>query len=69
MFVELCRDGIVEEGEEVTILLFAGGDCGPHAFVIALSSFPTSALGDFSVDHAVANLLFAMVVGCLFRVR
>ena len=62
MALQFCGDGLFEEGEEVAILLSAGGNCRPHAFVIPLARFPPGTLRDLAVDYAVANLLFAMII-------
>ena len=43
-------------------MLLAGRDGGPHAFVVALACCAARALGDAAVDHAVTDLLFAVIV-------
>ncbi len=53
----------MEELEEASALFAAGGNCGPHPFVISLARCAASPLGNATVDHAVTHLLFAMVVG------
>ena len=60
---EVGRDRFVQELKEATPLLAAGGDGGPHTFVVSLALFATSPLSHATVDHAVTYLLFAMVVG------
>ena len=62
-------DAFVEEGEEAVALFGAGGGDAPHAFVVALTDVAAGALCDAAVDDAVADLLFAVVVGRLNKVR
>ncbi len=63
--MELSSDRIEQEREEVEILLFAGGDGGPHALVVVPARFAASALGNSPVDHAVAELLLVVIVRLL----
>lgn len=63
--LEFGGDGFTEEGEEVPALLLADGERCPHSFVVTLPRFTACALGDPTIDHTVANLLFAMIVGRL----
>ena len=42
--------------KDITLLFFAGGDGSPDAFAPAPAGLVTSALGDKSIDHGVANL-------------
>ena len=53
----------LEKLEEVALLFLAGGDGGPQAFVVTLADFASGALSDEAVDHALADLLFVVVVG------
>lgn len=62
-------DALVEEIENAAALLGAGGDDAPHTLVVTLTDVATSALRDAAVDHAVANLLLAVVVGRLKKIR
>ena len=62
MALEFSRDGFFGEGKEVATLFLAGRDRRPHAFVIPLADGAAGALRDSTVNHAVTNLLFAMIV-------
>ena len=55
----------MKEVEETAALLCAGGDCCPHPLVITLAHRTVGTLRDAAVDHAVANLLFAVSVRTL----
>ena len=59
---EFCLDGCVKIVEEVLLLLLAGCNRGPHAFVVALSRFAPCPLCDLAINDTVPNLLFAVVV-------
>jgi hypothetical protein len=63
--VEFGADGVEKKREEVAVLFLAGSYCGPHPLVIALACFAPSALCNAAVDHALADLLFAVVIGRL----
>ena len=52
----------MQEVEKATALFAAGGNGGPHALVITLTSGTARALRDASIDHAMANLLLAVIV-------
>jgi hypothetical protein len=65
LVVELGADGVEKKREEVAVLFLAGSNCGPHPLVIALACFAPSALCNAAVDHAMADLLFAVVIGRL----
>ena len=45
MVVELGSDGLVEEFEETSVLLFTGGNYCPHSFMVALSYLAARSLG------------------------
>ena len=55
-------DGFQQECEKVSLLLLTSGDGGPHSLVITLTGLTAGALGDLPVDHAMADLLFSVVV-------
>ncbi len=57
MAVQFRGDRFSEEVEEVAMLLFAGRDRGPHAFVIPLPRLTARALRDAAIDHAVPHRL------------
>ena len=52
----------VQKVEEVTLLFSAGGQSCPHAFVIALTGFAASPLSDQTIDYALADLLFVVII-------
>ena len=53
----------MKELKEATTLFATGGNCSPHSFVVSLTSFTARSLGNATVDHTVAHLLFTVVVG------
>ena len=65
LVLELGCDGGEKEGEEVAFLFLAGSNRRPPPFVVALSCFASGALRNAAVDHAMADLLFAVIVGRL----
>ena len=62
LIVQFGGDRFMQEREEVSVLFLASRDHCPHPLVIALSRCAARALGDLSVDHAVPNLLLAVIV-------
>ena len=60
--MQVGRDGLLQKREEVTALFLAGCDGRPHPFVIAPPGKTARTLRDAAVDHALADLLFAVIV-------
>ena len=58
---------VVKKREYAALLLLAGGNRRPHPLVVSHSRFTACALRNPSVDDAVTDLLFAMIVRRLYH--